>query len=742
MTKRIRKFAAALAAATLALTQISAAMPAVSAKTAAAGAALNPFELFDFYFGGGNTETTEAATESTTATADETSTAAQTSVTTETAADTSAETTAVSLTTSSTTETTAKQPPKPPKPVQETTTTTTATTTTTTTTTAIVTTTSASTESTSATAASSQTDATTETTAAPGSNDPLAILNDPDLPDFSYLGAVGNLTEQQTQFIAKSVIKCCRDPKNSGYEEKGGRYLIKLDYEELGYMPYGAETKKSIFSVIDTVVYNYKECMFCNFPLDSRRTGFTSSYYTAVYLGFNIPEALFGSDYCNNTLAEFDRISALADDNWTDLEKALFFHDYISTHYNYDFDTLDRENGVDLELEDPELEGAEPDNGSAHYAYSFLNEKRGVCQAYAWLYNLLLNDNGVESYFVIAEEMSHAWNLVKIDGQYYHVDVTWDDQGEGVQVEHKPKGNLPGDRLLGYAGQVEHDRFLRSTNGLLSLSGYWGTSQDWVTSRGESAFDLADSAQMDTGFWHEAKSIIVPYLDGWLVKTYEPGDMSPFKEKVLYQLYTREEDGDYTGTQLFVEQSPWEGKFLNEMGIVTKKHPINNMSTFCMIGEVVIYTVGGGTGLQFAHCMDKSNPAASMDTHRYLSGYVLGLHPDYKILGLCIEDEKLKLYTSPDPMDAPAEIAVPISDLLAEMRLETSEELMNPPPVAGDVSGDGEMNVMDVIEMTHYLLGTKNIEDADAFDRMNLVDDNVIDIYDLAKLKWMLIHNK
>ena len=52
MTKRIRKFAAALAAATLALTQISAAMPAVSAKTAAAGAALNPFELFDFYFGG------------------------------------------------------------------------------------------------------------------------------------------------------------------------------------------------------------------------------------------------------------------------------------------------------------------------------------------------------------------------------------------------------------------------------------------------------------------------------------------------------------------------------------------------------------------------------------------------------------------------------------------------------------------------------------------------------------------
>ena len=732
MTKRIRKFAAALAAATLALTQISAVMPTVSADS-----------LWDRL---GLTMFGEQPTEETT-TAAETSTAAQTSVTTETTAAASAETPAVSSTVSSTTATTVMQPPKPPKPTKPepatttTTTTTSITTTTTTTTAASTASTSASTASTSATAASSQTTATTGTTTAPGSNNPLAILDDPDLPDFSYLGAVGNLTEQQTQFIAKSVIKCCMDPKNSGFKEEGGRYLIKLDYDELGTMLYNTETKRSIFSVIDTVVYSYKECMFCSFPLNRTmpyRLGEDGapSHYTGVWLGFNISDRMFGSDYYRNTYAEFDRISALADDSWTDLEKALFFHDYISTYYNYDFDTLERENGEDLEWEDPEPDDAAPDNGSAHYAYSLLNEKRGVCQAYAWLYNLLLNDNGVESYFVSADTMNHAWNLVKIDGHYYHVDTTWDDQGKNIQIQQRPKGSLSGDRQLGFAGQIEHDKFLRSTDALLSTGEYWGTSEDWITSLGGSAYDLADSAQLDTGFWHEAKTVIMPYLGGWLTRT--DGEV---KEKGLYQLYTREKDGDYTGTQIFVEQSPWEGEILDDQGTPIKRYKFNR-STFCMIGKVVIYTVGDGTGLQFAFCMNESNPAANMDTHRYVSGYALGLDPDKKIYGLCIEDDTLKMFTAPRFSDAPTEIDVPISDLLAGMGLQTSDELMNPSPVVGDVSGDGEMDVTDVIHMTRYLLGTKKIEDKDAFDRMDLVDDGVIDIYDLAKLKWMLIHKK
>lgn len=28
---------------------------------------------------------------------------------------------------------------------------------------------------------------------------------------------------------------------------------------------------------------------------------------------------------------------------------------------------------------------------------------------------------------------SHAWNLVRIDGDWYHVDVTWEDPGDSSE---------------------------------------------------------------------------------------------------------------------------------------------------------------------------------------------------------------------------------------------------------------------------------------------------------------------
>jgi transglutaminase/protease-like cytokinesis protein 3 len=44
--------------------------------------------------------------------------------------------------------------------------------------------------------------------------------------------------------------------------------------------------------------------------------------------------------------------------------------------------------------------------------------------------SLLLNKVGVETLFISGKMDSgtlHAWNIVKIDGFYYHVDTTFDD---------------------------------------------------------------------------------------------------------------------------------------------------------------------------------------------------------------------------------------------------------------------------------------------------------------------------
>ncbi len=64
---------------------------------------------------------------------------------------------------------------------------------------------------------------------------------------------------------------------------------------------------------------------------------------------------------------------------------------------------------------------------SAHTAYGVLVERRGVCSGYAAALKLLLDQAGVENVIVTGSVhgMPHAWNLVQIEGQYRHVDATW-----------------------------------------------------------------------------------------------------------------------------------------------------------------------------------------------------------------------------------------------------------------------------------------------------------------------------
>lgn len=76
------------------------------------------------------------------------------------------------------------------------------------------------------------------------------------------------------------------------------------------------------------------------------------------------------------------------------------------------------------------------EGANAHNAYGALVEGKAVCEGYAEALQCLLHRAGIQSLIVLGSSINpgtglpenHAWNMVRINGKYYHTDLTWNDQ--------------------------------------------------------------------------------------------------------------------------------------------------------------------------------------------------------------------------------------------------------------------------------------------------------------------------
>lgn len=76
------------------------------------------------------------------------------------------------------------------------------------------------------------------------------------------------------------------------------------------------------------------------------------------------------------------------------------------------------------------MEAVEYDAGSAmnQSAYSALVGGRSVCAGYARAFQYLMQQLGIPCYYCTGYAgEDHAWNIIKLDGEFRNVDVTWDD---------------------------------------------------------------------------------------------------------------------------------------------------------------------------------------------------------------------------------------------------------------------------------------------------------------------------
>ncbi len=161
----------------------------------------------------------------------------------------------------------------------------------------------------------------------------------------------------------------------------------------------------------------------------------------------------------------------VAGDDW---QTALNLHDWLTHHAYYDL------------------------TYSYYGAEDVLLRGYGVCDSYSKAYQFLLNAAGISNERVTSN--THAWNLMKLGGQWHHTDVTWDD----------PSGST-----AAVSGSESHDYFCINDELIYGMLDN-GTHRSGATATGR-CNSLAQSYPVHTGSWQNEG---VYFDDTWNIQSY------------------------------------------------------------------------------------------------------------------------------------------------------------------------------------------------------------------------------
>lgn len=97
-----------------------------------------------------------------------------------------------------------------------------------------------------------------------------------------------------------------------------------------------------------------------------------------------------------------------------------------------------------------------------HDMETLLTEGYGVCSAYSDAYQALLARAGMACGKLHSNEMDHVWNVVRMNGKWYHVDVTWDDPTTGPKDTPPISGQEKSQYFLLKDAQMKKDHIWES----------------------------------------------------------------------------------------------------------------------------------------------------------------------------------------------------------------------------------------------------------------------------------------
>jgi len=198
------------------------------------------------------------------------------------------------------------------------------------------------------------------------------------------------------KFIAKSISDILYAKENNlPFELFGGRLKVNNIYDA----SYAADNRLA-------------------FEYAGEKVKIGEHWELRLALKHNIPYEIASTEVA----ASYDKakaiINTLIKPNMNEYEKELAIYEYIVKNTEYDANAA--------------INGYTAESKNSYNAYGMLVNGRAVCQGYAEAADLLFTLAGIESILITGDDhgIPHAWNIVKIDGEYYHVDSTLDDSKE------------------------------------------------------------------------------------------------------------------------------------------------------------------------------------------------------------------------------------------------------------------------------------------------------------------------
>lgn len=232
-----------------------------------------------------------------------------------------------------------------------------------------------------------------------------------------------HLYKQLSDTAKKIYVKLYQNKENL----KTGTYKIEFgnEFQALLSQENGdAELKKQYQSAIEALIYENPDIfyldvtkMYINIQTITKITG--TKYNVYIDNGNDMSYLLNGFYSKEDIIKHETEIQKIKNQiveqvkGKTDYQKIKMIHDYLVDTIEYESD-LSKNNIYDI--------------------YGALINKRCVCEGYAKALQYLMNEIGIENTIIIGtgtnsknETENHAWNYIKLEGEWYAVDVTWDD---------------------------------------------------------------------------------------------------------------------------------------------------------------------------------------------------------------------------------------------------------------------------------------------------------------------------